>query len=299
MLAAVVAASAAGAATAGQGIPLSHAVVLGITQGLSEFLPISSSGHLILVPWLFGWEELSGAANAEFNQTFDVALHMGTFVGATAYFARDLTALARGAWAGLRRRSARSEPTTRLAWLLAVSALPGAVVGGVFESAIAERLGQIWLIGVMLVVFGVVLLVADRVGRTERDVDGFRLRDALVMGLCQAGALQPGVSRSGITITAGRLLGFDRDAAARLSFLMSLPLIGGAGMFKAVDLVRAGLPPGTAGAFAVGILTSAVTGLLAVWLVLRLVRTRSFLPFVLYRLAAGAAVLTLVATGLR
>ena len=279
-------------------IPLSHAVALGITQGLSEFLPISSSGHLIVVPWLFGWKELTGAANADLNKTFDVALHLGTFVGAVAYFRRDLVELAKGAWASARRRSIQS-PEERLAWLLVVSALPGAAAGALLESVIEEHLGQIWLIAVMLAVFGIVLFVADRAAE-RRKAEDFRLRDAVIMGLCQAGALQPGVSRSGITITAGRWLGFDRDSAARVSFLMSLPIIGGAGLYKGVKLLTGGgLPAGTAGAFAAGTVTSAVTGFAAVWLVLRTVRRRSFAPFVAYRVLAGLALLTVLALGLR
>ncbi len=279
-------------------IPVLHAIVLGIVQGLSEFLPISSSGHLILVPWLFGWTELTGSANADFNRTFDVALHLGTFVGAAAYFRADLARLARAGWTSLRTRRV-DDPDQRQAWLLALSALPGATVGAVLESTIGDSLGQIWLIAVLLMVFGLVLLVADRLpgDRGERE---FRLRDAAVMGFCQAGALVPGVSRSGITITAGRFLGFQRDAAARLSFLMSLPIIAGAGLYQGAKVMTGGgLPPGTLPAFAWGMLASGVTGALAVWLVLRVVRTKSFAPFVIYRVTAGLAVLGLLATNFR
>ncbi len=279
-------------------IPVLHAIVLGIVQGLSEFLPISSSGHLILVPWLFGWEELTGAANADFNRTFDVALHLGTFVGAAAYFRSDLVRLAGAAWASLRARRVETSDQ-RLAWLLALSAVPGATVGAVLESTVGDKLGQIWLIAVLLIVFGLVLLVVDRLPG-ERGVDEFRFRDAAVMGLCQAVALAPGVSRSGITISSGRVLGFERDAAARISFLMSLPIIAGAGVYQGLQVVaEGGLPPGVLPAFAWGMLASAVTGAIAVWLVLKIVRTRSFLPFVIYRVGAGVAVLVLLATSFR
>ena len=279
------------------GIPVLHAIVLGITQGLSEFLPISSSGHLILVPWLFGWEELTGEANADLNKTFDVALHVGTILASFLYFRKDI---GRFAGAGLTSLRQRAVTTTdqRLAWLLLLSAVPGAIVGAGLESFINEHLGQIWLIAVMLIVFGLVLLVADRLPSNLAEGD-YGPRQALTMGLAQAAALSPGVSRSGITITAGRFLGFDRNAAARLSFLMSMPITGGAALYKGAELAVDGLPPGTAAAFFWGIVASAITGLAAVWLVLRVVRTRSFLPFVAYRVVAGLAVLAVLASPLR
>jgi undecaprenyl-diphosphatase len=250
------------------------------------------------VPWLFDWEELLGPDNADFNRTFDVALHIGTFVGAAAYFRADLVRLGRAALRSVARRSV-GDGDERLAWLLLVSSLPGAVVGAVLEATIGDALTQIWLIAVLLIVFGLVLLAADRSRGTRRTED-FRLRDALIMGIAQSVALSPGVSRSGITITAGRWLGFDRDATARLSFLMSLPIIGGAALYQGVEvLVEGGLPPGTAGAFVAGIASSGVTGAAAVWGVLRLVRTRSFTPFVVYRVVLGASVLGLLASRFR
>lgn len=282
------------AQAAASGIPVVHAIVLGITQGLSEFLPISSSGHLILVPWLFGWKELAGKANADLNKTFDVALHVGTLIAALVYFRRDLARFAVAGITSIRQRAIRTADE-RLAWLLLLSAVPGAIAGAGFEEVIDKHLGQIWLIAVMLIVFGLLLAVADRLPSTL-DEEAFGPRHAVVMGLAQAVALSPGVSRSGITMTAGRFLDFDRNAAARLSFLMSIPIIGGAAAFKGVKLLSDGLPPGTGGAFAWGIVASAVTGLLAVALVLRVVRTRSFLPFVVYRVLAGLAVLAVLAS---
>ena len=272
--------------------------MLGIVQGLSEFLPISSSGHLLLVPWLFDWVELTDPANADLEKSFDVALHIGTFVGAAAYFRRDLVTFAKAGLTSIRRRAV-STTDERLAWLLLLSALPGAAVGYLLESVIEEHLGAEWLIAVMLIVFGLVLLAADRASGT-REVGDFRVRDAVIMGLCQASALQPGVSRSGITISAGRWLGFDRDASARISFLMSLPIIGGAGLYTGIELLaEGGPPPGTESAFLWGMAASAVTGGVAVWLVLRVVRTRSFAPFVVYRVAAGLFVLGLLVSGVR
>lgn len=278
-------------------IPVLHAIVLGITQGLSEFLPVSSSGHLILVPWLFGWKELAGPANAELNKTFDVALHLGTFVAVVAYFRADLARLAVAGVSSIRDRAVRT-PDQRLAWLLLLSAVPGAVAGAVLEDVINKNLGQIWLVAVMLIVFGLLLSFADKLGghREERE---YGPREALIMGVAQAVALSPGVSRSGATMTAARWLGFERDAAVRLSFLMSIPIIGGAALFKGAKVAVDGLPPGTGAAFVWGMVASAVTGLGAVALVLRVVRTRSFRPFVVYRLLAGVAVLAILASPLR
>lgn len=277
-------------------MPVVHAIVLGIVQGLTEFLPVSSSGHLVLVPWLFGWDDL--ARDPELKLTFDVALHAGTFVGAAAYFRRDLTALGAAAVRSLRRRSVQ-EQDERLAWLLLVASLPTAVVGVVLDSLLRDRVGPEWLIGVLLVAFGVVLWWADRLpGRLDQD--RFRLRHALLMGTAQAAALQPGVSRSGATISMGRWLGFERDAAARLSFLMSLPIIGGVGVYKGLEVMaEGGLPPGLAAAFASGMVASGVTGFAAVWGLLRLVRRRSFAPFVAYRMVAGTAVVAVAASSLR
>jgi undecaprenyl-diphosphatase len=276
-------------------LPILHAIVLGITQGLSEFLPISSSGHLILVPWLFDWTELTH--NPELNKTFDVALHIGTFVGAVAYFRTDVVRLVGAAVRTVRRRRVET-PDERLAWLLVLSAVPGAVTGAVLAGVIEDKLGQPWLIGVMLIVFGLVLWAADRLVE-KREVGEFGLRDALLMGAAQACALQPGVSRSGATISMGRALGYTRDAAARISFLMSLPIIGGAGLYKGAKVFfgsGAGIPAGFGPAFAWGMAASAVTGFAAVWLLLRYVRSRSFTPFVAYRLLAGTATLLLAAT---
>ena len=277
-------------------MPLLHAIVLGALQGLTEFLPVSSSGHLVLVPWLFGWTELT--RDPDLNRTFDVALHIGTFVGATAYFRHDIVRYAAAAVRSLRRRSVQGTDE-RLAWLLLASSLPAAVVGAVLDSFVEDQLAAEWLIGVMLVVFGLVLLWADRLPGGREDGE-FRLRDALLMGAAQACALQPGVSRSGVTISMGRWLRFERAAAARLSFLMSLPIIGGAGLYKGLDVMAGeGIPAGFRPAFAWGMVVSGITGFLAVWGLLRLVSTRSFQPFVAYRVVVGLAVVAVAASPLR
>lgn len=269
-------------------MPVLHAIVLGIVQGLSEFLPISSSGHLAVVPWLFRWNELT--SNPDLNRTFDVALHMGTFVGVAFYFRADLAELVGAAWASLRRRSIDSQ-TERLAWLLLVASIPAAVVGAALDAAFNGQYGPEWLIGVMLIVFGAVLLWADR--RPERRPEAeFRTRDAILMGTAQALALQPGVSRSGATMSMGRWLGFDREAAARISFLMSIPIIAGAGLLKGSQVaLGGGIPPGFAAAFFWGTLASGVTGFAAVWTLLRLIKHHSLNIFVIYRFIAGAVII--------
>jgi undecaprenyl-diphosphatase len=277
-------------------IPTSHAITLGLTQGLSEFLPISSSGHLILVPWLFAWHELDNYP--DLKKTYDVALHLGTLLAVLVYFWRDLVAIVP---AGLRAVARRAAPTheERLPWLLVVSALPAFVLGAALDSLIEDHLSQPWLVAVMLIIFAVLLLLADQTVATKEEPD-YRLRDAVLMGLGQAVALQPGVSRSGATMTVGRRLGFDRDSAARISFLMSLPVTAGALVFKGAKLLSdGGLPSGTGPAFFWGVVTSAITGLLAIHFLLRLLRTRSFSPFVVYRVGVGVAVLLLIVTGFR
>ena len=273
-----------------------HAIILGIVQGLSEFLPISSSGHLILVPELCGWTELT--KDPQLNKTFDVALHLGTLAAAVWYFRRDVW---RYLLAALQTVKVRKVTTTdeRLAWLLLLSAVPGAIAGALFGSTIEEHLGDPILIGVMLIVFGFVLLFVDRMGG-ERPSDDFRRRDAVIMGLAQAVALQPGVSRAGVTMTAGRWLKFDRAAAARLSFLMSIPIIAGAGLYKGAEVIGGrGIPSGFIAPFIWGTIAAAVSGFLAIAWLLRYLQTNSFMPFVIYRWVVGGAVIVIFATGLR
>ena len=277
-------------------MPILHAIVLGLVQGLSEFLPISSSGHLLLVPWLFGWNDFDGDPGVE--KAFDVSLHIGTLVAAIVYFRADIV---RYVGAGVRTLVRRERPIDtdgRVAWLLVLSSLPAAAVGAVFEDTIDEKLGTPTIIAISLIVFGVLLGVADKaVGR--RNVDGYRVRDAVIVGAAQALALNPGTSRSGITMTAARQIGFDRDSAARMSFLLMIPVTAGAVGLKMVKLIADDIPDGLAVPMMVGIVTSGISGWLAMWGLLRLVRTRTFTPFVIYRVLLGVVVLGIVATGVR
>ena len=273
-----------------------QALALGVVQGLTELLPISSSGHLILVPWLGEWTYLE--RHDEFNQTFDVALHLGTLVAVAAYFRRELLALVAAFWRSARRRRI-ADAEERVAWLVAVATVPAALVGAAGEEVIADRLGEPWQIAILLAVFAIVLWVADR--RPERRrMEDVGLLAAVGIGVAQSLSLAPGVSRSGITISAARFLGLDRDSAARLSFLLLVPITLGAIVFKGVtDVLLADLPPGTAGPFVVGMLAAAVSGLAAISALLGYVRRHDYSVFVVYRLLAAAAVLLLIATGVR
>ncbi|MEN9595069.1 MAG: hypothetical protein RLY23_1552 [Actinomycetota bacterium] len=273
-----------------------HAIILGIAQGLTEFLPISSSGHLILIPDLFGWNDFSG--NETLNKAFDVALHLGTLVGASWYFRHDLARYIAAAARSLKLRNLQ-DSDARLAWLLLASAVPAAIVGALFSSVIEKKLGQPVVIGTMLIAGALLLWWADRQSG-KRSIEEFKVRDAGIMGIAQAIALQPGVSRSGITISAGLWLGLDRVAATRVSFLMSLPIIAGAGVFTGLKLlIGDGLPAGSEGAFLAGFLAAGISGWIAIAGLLKYLKTRTFMPFVIYRLIAGAGVIIIFATGIR
>lgn len=275
-------------------MPILHAIVLGLVQGLSEFLPVSSSGHLVLTRWFFGWNEQP----ADVDKAFDVALHFGTFVAVVLYFRHDLVRYVREGLRLIWRRERPVDADGRIAWLLVVATIPAALVGALFEDWIDERFGTPTIIAISLIGFGLLLWWADRAAG-RRTVDDFHTRDALLVGAAQALALNPGTSRSGITMTAARQIGFDRDAAVRISFLMSLPVIAGAVVLKVGGLIVDGVPDGLVTPMIVGVLTSFVAGLGAVWGTLRLVRTRSFTPFVVYRVALGVVVLGVAAAGWR
>jgi undecaprenyl-diphosphatase len=277
-------------------LPNWQALILGVVQGATELLPISSSGHLILVPWLFGWDYLE--QHDEFNQTFDVALHLGTLVAVGGFFFHDVMHLLR-AWVATLRRRRIQTASERIAWFVVVATVPAAVVGALFGTWIADHLGEPWQIAILLAVFGVVLWWADR-REPSHTMDELSLRSAATVGGAQTLALVPGVSRSGITISAGRLLGLDRDSAARFSFLLLIPITFGAVVWKGVtDVVLADLPPGTAGPFAVGVLASFASGVVAIWWLLGYVRRHDYSIFAIYRIVVAVLVLALIAFGIR
>ncbi|MGI9112069.1 MAG: undecaprenyl-diphosphatase UppP [Gaiellaceae bacterium] len=279
-----------------EALPNWQALVLGLVQGATELLPISSSGHLILVPWLFDWEFLK--ENDAFNQTFDVSLHLGTLIAVAAYFREDILRLA-AAWAGSLRRRRIETVDERIAWLVAIATVPAALVGALGETLIAENLGEPWQIAILLALFGGLLWLADRQPESKR-MGNLGFRAAVAVGLAQCLSLMPGVSRSGITITAGRFLGLDRDSAARFSFLLLVPITFGAVAYKGItDVLLADLPPGATGPFLVGSLASGASGLLAISALLGYVRRHDYSLFVVYRLLAAAVVLLLIVTGIR
>lgn len=272
-----------------------EALLLGVVQGLTEFLPISSSGHLILVPWLQDYTFLQ--EHPEFNKTFDVALHAGTLIAAIAYFWVEVGTLIRGFIQVLRQWGIDTQEQ-RLSVAIAIGTIPAVIAGGLGASFIDEHLGEPWMIALQLIFFGFLLGWADRMPQ-RRNLGDTGLRDGLYVGLAQVLSLAPGTSRSGITITAARWLGLDRDAAARFSFLLLIPAVAGATVYKAYESLNEGLPDGVAGPMIVGTIAAAVSGYLAIAWLLRLLRTTSYRPFVLYRYVAGIAILLIIATGLR
>lgn len=280
-------------------MPILHAIILGLVQGFSEFLPISSSGHLALVPWLFGWNDFADVTNgASIEKAFDTALHLGTLVAVLFYLRADLVGYVREGFRIVVSPQRADKQMGKRAWLFVASAIPAGIAGAIGQQWITDKLGTPVLIAVSLVVFGLLLLWADRQQGT-RDVDTFTRKDALLIGLAQVLALNPGTSRSGITITAARKFGFSRDAAARVSFLMSVPVIGGAVLFSLVKLVRDGIPDGLIAPMIAGIIAAGVSGWVAMWGMIRILRTRNFNMFVMYRVAVGFGVLSIAASSWR
>jgi undecaprenyl-diphosphatase len=273
-----------------------QAFVLGVVQGFTELLPISSSGHLILVPWLGDWTYLE--QHPDFNKTFDVALHLGTLIAVVAYFWDDIVALV-AAWLRSVGHMGIRSVEERTAWGVFAATIPAALVGAVGEDFVQERLGEPWQIALLLAVFGVLLWLADRMPQ-ERKIEDLGIGQAFAIGVAQAAALAPGVSRSGITITVARALHFDRDAAARFSFLLLVPVTLGAVLFKGwTDVLLGDLPEGWVGPFLVGTLAAMGSGLIAIEALLGYVRRHNYSVFVVYRLIAAAIILLLIATGVR
>jgi undecaprenyl-diphosphatase len=275
-------------------VPILHALVLGIVQGLTEFLPISSSGHLELVPWLFGWNDLADESVAK---AFDTSLHLGTLIAVVFYMRAELKRYIVGGLSAL-RGPRHASTTGKAAWLFVASAIPAGLVGLVAQDWITDTLGGAGSIAVSLIVFGGVLWWADR-RSGERTVEEYRLRDAVLTGCAQVLALNPGTSRSGITISMARVIGFSRDAAARISFLMSIPVIAAAVVLQLGSLLSDGLPDGLGAALVVGVVASGVSGWFAMWSMIRILRTRRFTGFVIYRVAVGVGVLILLSTSFR
>ena len=266
---------------------LLQALIMGIVQGLTEFLPVSSSGHLIIVPYLFGWDDAFITSLA-----FSVMLHLGTLIALLAYFGHDWLRIIPAGLAAIRDRSFRGDPDRKLAWLLVASTIPAAIVGSLFSDFFETQIRQIELVAVTLIIGGVILWVADRIGGQSKTVDDVTFPVATGIGAAQALALIPGISRSGISISAGRFAGLGRPDAARYAFLMATPITAGAIVFEARKLIsgESGVPVDV-GALLVGMVASLVAGLLAIHFMLRYLRTRSLSIFVWYRFALAALVI--------
>ena len=265
-----------------------EAIVLGIVQGLTEFLPISSTAHLRIVPAFAGWED-PGAA-------FTAVVQLGTMAAVLLYFREDLIRIARAWLRSLRDREARRELDARLGWYILIGTIPIGIFGLIFKDQVENGARDLYLIGTALIVLGLALLAAERFATHDRPLGQITTRDGVAMGFAQALALVPGVSRSGATITAGLFLGFDRPSAARFSFLLSVPAVVLSGAFEfATDLSddqQAGL-----GALAIATVFAFIVGYASIAILLRYLTRHTTIVFVVYRVALGSLVLVLVATG--
>lgn len=264
------------------------AVVLGTIQGLTEFLPISSSAHLRIFPELFGWGD-PGAA-------FTAVIQIGTELAVLIYFRKDIWRIGSAWLKAIVRPELRGTFDVRMGWFIIVGSLPIVLLGVTLKDIIERDFRNLWIVGTMLVLLGVVLGIADRLGRNEKQITRLTLRDAVLMGGAQAMALVPGVSRSGATISMGRLLGFDREAATRFAFLLAIPAVVGAGLFELKEIPHGHNDFGW-GPTVVATVVSFVVGYAAIAWLLRYVSTRSYTPFVIYRVLLGAATLALLGAG--
>jgi undecaprenyl-diphosphatase len=264
-----------------------QALVMGIVQGLTEFLPVSSSGHLIIVPFLFGWADpfITSAA-------FSVMLHVGTLLALLIYFRAEWFRLVPAGLAAIRDRSLADDPDRKLAWLLVVATIPAALAGFLLNDFLEKAVREPGLVAVMLVVGAVILWLADRWGGLTKGIGDLTFPLAFGIGAAQALALVPGISRSGVSISAGRFAGLAREPAARFSFLMATPVIAGAAIFEVRKLAtgEAGVPV-ELGPLLVGMIASFVTGVFAIRFMLRYLQTRSLTIFVVYRLVVAAVVI--------
>ena len=262
---------------------------MGIVQGLTEFLPISSSGHLLLVPYLFGWDDPFIESLA-----FSVVLHAGTLAALLVYFREDWRRLIPAGLATLRDRSFQADPDRRLAWLIAVATIPAVIAALLFNDLIEDAFRQAWLVALTLVVGGVILWLADRYGPRTHRLESLTFRGAAGIGIAQALALIPGVSRSGISMSAALFAGLDRADAARFSFLMATPITAMAVAYEGLKLVRGEVVGAEPLTLIVGIVAAFVSGILAITVLLRYLQTRSFTVFVVYRFVLAAVVLVTV-----
>jgi undecaprenyl-diphosphatase len=283
-------------------LPIYQAIVLAIVQGLAEFIPVSSSGHLIIVRRLLGWNELSPAHEL----TFDVALHFGTLLSVLFYFRRTWVQIVRAALGGKVVRFSEAggsdvslSPNEQreerlLLWFLAMATIPGAIAGKLLEHSAEDYFREhIVLIAAALIVVALLMWLGERVGKLDKPLTRTSFADSMIIGVAQAFALIPGVSRSGATITAGLFRNMTREAAVRFSFLLSTPIIAGAALLKAHELHKEGLPNGMHAPFIVGIIVSALVGYAAIAWLIRYLQSNSLRLFIIYRIVAGVIVIAL------
>lgn len=265
-----------------------EAVILGAVQGITEFLPISSSGHLLVIPKLLGWNY--------FGKAFDVALHMGTFGALFIYFWKDLLNLVTGLnkKTGTSENNFKEKPGWFLPILLIISTIPGVLAGLFFNDIIEEKLNSLHLVLGMMAAFAVLLWVSDLIGKKIKTISSLTFIEAVLLGISQAIALIPGVSRSGITITTGRFLGLSREDAARYSFLMAIPITGGAGFYEGLKLLKHGFGDTGALTFLIGMATSLIVGYTCIAFFLRYLQKHGMFPFVIYRLIIATILLFLL-----
>jgi undecaprenyl-diphosphatase len=263
-----------------------QALIMGLVQGLTEFIPVSSSGHLVLVPWLFGWKDPFIDSVA-----FTVVLHMGTLVALLVFFWRDWVTLVPAGLAAIRDRSFKGDPNRKMAFLLVVATIPAVLVGPIFESKLEELVREPARIALMLCVGAAILWLADRWGSKQRDETSLSFRDSLGIGVAQVIALVPGISRSGVSISAGLFMGLNREAAARFSFLMATPVVGGAGIWEARKLLtnEAGPSP-EMNVVLIGFFAALFSGFLAVRFMLEFLKRRPLTGFIVYRVVAAIVV---------
>ena len=263
-----------------------QALIMGLVQGLTEFIPVSSSGHLVLVPWLFGWKDPFIDSVA-----FTVILHMGTLVALLAFFWRDWVTLIPAGLAAIRDRSFKGDPNRKMAFLLVVATIPAVIVGPIFESKFEDLVREPARIALMLCVGAAILWLADRWGSKHRDETSLTFRESLGIGVAQVVALVPGISRSGISISAGLWMGLNREAAARFSFLMATPVIGGAGVWEARKfLTHDAGPSPEMNVIVIGFIASLISGFLAIRFMLAFLKRQPLTAFVVYRVVAAIVV---------
>lgn len=268
-----------------------QALVMGLTQGLTEFIPVSSSGHLILVPWLFGWEDKVRDAFLT-SIEFTVILHMGTLLALLAYFWREWLKLIPAGLAAIRDRSFKGDPDRKMAWLLVVATIPAVIVGPLLTGPIEDAVREPSRVALMLCVGAAILWLADRWGSKLREMDSITFVGALGIGIAQVLALVPGISRSGISISAGLFSGLTREAAARFSFLMATPVVAGAGLWEARKLLSHDptAPNPEVKLVVIGFIAAAISGLLAIRFMLEFLKRQPVTLFVVYRVVAAIVV---------